>query len=269
MGLMTADTALQTGLYGAASGIANKVDSPYPTYVANAPMASITSPNYQYTAGDKPTYQGLMGGDYDALQKALAQPGQIAAQNAYQTGYNNLNNVMGGRGLYGSTIMGNQMNQGLGREYMNALSVNDANAAAQRYQLQQAGLQNQNAFNQNLYGLGLSQQEALNKFNQTNAQLGMTQAANLWNSGNTEATRKQTYLQGLADYYNNLQNTKIAQNLALAGGGSPYAQTALNTSTQTGLANQTASSNDLAGWLGLAGTIGGGLLSYDWGSLFG
>ena len=144
----------------------------YIGYSSNTPLSSVITPSYQLnmsvntpqwqntglnssvptaqTAGynwsnygrNAPQYQGLMGGDYNRLEQALNIPGAIAATNAYNTGSQALNSAMSGRGLYGSSIMGNQMNQGLNREYMNAMATNAGNAAAQRYGMQQTDLAN-------------------------------------------------------------------------------------------------------------------------------
>ena len=108
----------------------------------NAQTANWKWNNYNVAA---PTYNSLMSGDYEALQQALTTPGQIEAQNAYNQGLTNLNATMSGKGLYGSSMMGNQMNQGLNREYMNALSTNAANAAATRYGMEQQDLTNMSA----------------------------------------------------------------------------------------------------------------------------
>jgi hypothetical protein len=114
----------------------------YGTVGTNAQTADWKWNNYNVAA---PTYNSLMRGDYDALQQALTTPGQIEAQNAYNQGMVNLNAAMSGQGLYGSSMMGNQMNQGLNREYMNALSTNSANAAATRYGMEQQDLTNMSA----------------------------------------------------------------------------------------------------------------------------
>jgi hypothetical protein len=107
-------------------------------------------------------YQGLMEGDFNRLEESLRQPGEIAAQNAFQQGGDYLKNVMGGSGLYGSSVMGNQANNGLNQKYMDTMASNAAQAAAQRYGLQQNDLQ----FGAN-YGLqrgDLSRQNALDQY---------------------------------------------------------------------------------------------------------
>ena len=259
-GLLSAEDAVSQGLGGAAGLIGSYTPSPYPSFVPsqtkapsaqnymnytpNQPMAQITAPNYKLNSA-APTwqgynaqapqvnqnYKGLMGGDYEALQQALAQPGQIQAQNAYNTANRNLNDTMGGRGLYGSSIMSTQANEGLNREYMNALSTNAANAAAQRYGMQATDLQNQNqfgmqqglanqqatlqnqglmaqqslaqnAFGQDTYAKQLAQEQAMNAYGLDATKLGMTQNQNVYQAGVTDAARQQDYNLAALQYQN-------------------------------------------------------------------
>jgi hypothetical protein len=173
-------------------------------YTPTAPMAQVSTPNYDLSAGAyKQTagnYQGLMGQDYDALQKALQTPGQIAAQTAYNQGMLNLNDTMGGRGLYGSSMMQNQANQGLNTVYQNTLASNAANAAAQRYGLQSSDLNNMNQFNlsreQNLNQYGMTREQALNQHNMQGLNAMINQNNNMWNANSTENARKMQYGQG-------------------------------------------------------------------------
>ena len=153
-GLMDASTAAQTGLGIAAQYATSTPTTTYPSYVSSAaqsptqmdyagytpttPMATITAPDYTMNAGAAPEYKGLMGGDYNALQQALYDPAAQAAQTAYQQGSANLANTMGGRGLYGSSIMQTQANNGLEFAYQNQLRNAASNAAAQRYGMQQS-----------------------------------------------------------------------------------------------------------------------------------
>jgi hypothetical protein len=104
----------------------------------------------------------LMGGDYDALQQALMLPGQQAIQQGYDESQVNLKNVMGGRGMYGSSMMGNQMVDA-GQKYQQALAANAAQAAAQRYGMQQQDLQNLNEFNLAQRGMGIGQEQFASK----------------------------------------------------------------------------------------------------------
>lgn len=194
-------------------------------------------PAYQRMAGS-PTYQGLMGGDYAALQAALQTPGEIAARRAYEQGQTNLTNTMGGRGLYGSSIMANQARTALETPYMDTLAANAANAAAQRYNMQASDLQNRNNFGLNIYGQQMSENQNANNaalqnsmarntagldyaklltgVNQQNTQNAMTQqqALNALRSGDTQALNSLLGSQGLAQnaFNQNTYNQQMAEN---------------------------------------------------------
>lgn len=178
-------------------------------YNANAPLQQQASVDYKQTAGAAPTYQGgnydvgqqnaawngysaqayngtaptysgLMQGDYDKLQAALAVGGNQAAQNAYNTGSQNLNNTMSGRGLYGSSIMQQQQTQGLDRELMRAQAANESQAAATRYGMEQNDLTKTADMQMAAYQQKMQEQQAMNAINSNqslaqNAQ-GMQQA---------------------------------------------------------------------------------------------
>lgn len=195
-------------------------------YQATSPINQIQSPNYKMTADDaqkwqnwnaakSPQYASLMSGDYNKLQQALTTPGEIAAKQAYSQGLLDLNATMSGNGLYGSSIMGNQMNQGLNREYMNALSTNAANAVAQRYGLQneqqqalnalrsgdyqtiQGLLANQNlaknTYNQEARAQDLTRESDINKFLSQNFATDVGQQKNIWTANALETANKQAY----------------------------------------------------------------------------
>lgn len=265
-------------------------------YQASAPLQQINAPNYTLSAGNAPTYKGLMGGDYDALQSALMQPGQQAATNAYNTGTQNLTNTMGGRGLYGSSIMGQQQIQGLDREYMNALAANSSNAAAQRYGMQQADLKNQNDFGLNLYAQKLAEQKDLNAYNAQETAGLRDQALNKANVDFTQADSMNQYsnlkYNAQKEYDTNLRNWQNQQNyernfvypqaaaayadaqreqmlnqaLALAGQGAPLATAASNAELQSAqlAAQQAAAQQNYNAqlWGSAAGLLGTGLSSY-------
>lgn len=124
----------------------------------------------------KPVYKGLMGGDYDSLQNSLTVGGRQAAENGYNTGTKNLNDTMSGKGLYGSSIMQQQQQQGLDREYMRALAGNEASAAATRYGMQQAD--NKTAYEGAMQGYGIDTQ-ANTAANNLSGQIRMSTADNV------------------------------------------------------------------------------------------
>lgn len=258
----------------------------YYNYTPNQPMAQVQTPNYQLNAGD---YQGLMGGDYNALQTALQRPGEIAAKTAYDQGQNNLANQMGGRGLYGSSIMANQARNALDTPYQNALTTNAAQAAAQRYGMEATGLQNQNTFN-------LSREQEMNKYNAQMTELQRNQNADVWKANATEADRQMQYGQGkmnwdqsYADQMRTWQNQQAYEKyaydlamqqaqqayqeqlmnkaLAISGQGAPLVNqaqaantAAQNLAAQQQIAQQNADVASQNGWLGALGSLGGGLL---------
>jgi hypothetical protein len=248
----------------------------YTQYRANVPMAQATNPNYSF----------MSGGDYDKLQSNLQQPGEIAANTAYNQGYNNLTNTMGGRGLYGSSIMQNQATNSLDRVLQDTLATNAAKAAATRYGMQQTELSDYNKF--------LSQNYATD----------VTQNKNLWASGAADAERRaaydtaqlnwnKSYQDQLRDWQNKQQAEQFAYNkeasayqnqideammnraLALAGQGAPLSQAGTNynlamqqAQAARDAANQASSAASTGSYLGAAGTVAGGLLGstgfWDW-----
>ena len=259
-GLLGPEDAVKMGLGGAGGLIGSPQAVNYPAYVPsqtqgpsqgnfinytpNQPMAQIQAPNYQLNStkpnwqsftptklGATPSYEGLMGGDYNALQTALQTPGAIAARQAYDQGQTNLTNTMGGRGLYGSSIMSNQARNALEQPYMDALATNAAQAAAQRYQQQAADLQNKNTFGMKVYGqqMGqntaqqglmatqntaqntqatdlykaqLAQEQNRNTYAMDAAKLGMTQNQNVYNASVADAARQQDYSKEALTYQN-------------------------------------------------------------------
>jgi hypothetical protein len=99
------------------------------------------APAFKTYSGQTPSYSGLTGGDYTRLESALRTPGENAARKAYQSAKLDLNEAMGGRGLYGSSIYGRQMTDNLGANYMDSLADNSAQAAAKRYAMEQSDKQ--------------------------------------------------------------------------------------------------------------------------------
>lgn len=263
-------------------------------YTANAPLQQIAAPNYKMTAGNAPSYQGLMGGDYNALQTALTQPGQQQATNAYNAGTQSLNNTMSGRGLYGSSIMQQQQTQGLDREYMNALASNASNAAAQRYGMQQTDLNNQNSFGLDLYGQKLAEQKDINAYAaqetaglrgqaMNTASVGAANADSLNQYNNLKYNADKQYSEQLNNWQNqqnyeqnflypqaktafdqSQQEMLMNRGLALAGQGAPLLTAAQNSSdmqqqiaAQQAAAAQNSNAQLWGAGAGLIGNIAG------------
>lgn len=304
---MTGNQAIELGLDWATQRIQSPANTAYPNYVSSAsispaqadyaaytpatPMYNVKTPDYRFT-GDLPgSYRGLMGQDYDAFQSALQAPGDISARSAYDTGLINLNNMYGGNGLYGSSIMLNQQREGLDRVLQETLAKNALQAAATRYATELEDLKAMNQYNLSRGALDLSREQDYNKFAQNMAQLNMTQAANEWNAGFQESQRKTIYdvakqgydlsqAQRMVDWQNmsayeqyqyalakqafenQMREAGINEALALVGQGSPLSNAALNYAAQ--MANMQAENSRYSdasrvasqtGWLGAAGDM--------------
>ena len=244
----------------------------YVEYNPISPLANVTAPDYK---------NGLFGGDYDALQTALTTPGANAATTAYQQGTNNLTNVMGGRGLYGSSIMQNQQTNALDAVYQKAMADNAANAAAQRYALQQKAAEDENQFYATIYpnqlqaandqykaGLLSTQDKRAYDVNKLTWDKSYQDALTAWE--NAKSYEKYQYdLANRADK-NAWSEQQLNSLLAFAGQGAPLVS-ATNSATSAynnylaaiNASNKAYDSANQAGWLGAAGTIGAGLLKNE------
>jgi len=268
--------------------IANTGYTAYPEYVASqqkaptqtdyveynpiSPLANVTAPDYK---------NGLFGGDYDALQSALTTPGANAATTAYNQGTNNLQTTMGGRGLYGSSIMQNQQTNALDSTYQRAMADNAANAAAQRYAMQQQAAEDQNQFNATIYPNQLQSANDQYKAGLLGTQDKRSYDVNklTWDKSYQDALTNWENAKGYEKYQYDIANRADKQGyneqqlnslLALAGQGAPLVS-ATNQATSAynnylasiNASNQAYKSANQAGWLGAAGTIGAGLLKNE------
>ena len=204
---------------------ADNYASQFPSFVQPSELAQTDIPG---------EYQGLMGSDYDRLEQSLRTPGDIAATNAYDKGSRDLNAYMGNSGMYGSSVMARQANEGINREYMNTEAANAANAAAQRYGLQQNDLQ----FGAQ-YGLqraDLDRQQNLDQWKAHTTNNGLLQDYNnqqfQFNIANAEAARGERNQLAQQKYQHQLQQVNwgnmineqlMNQALALSGHGAPLA----------------------------------------------
>ena len=217
------------------------------------------APTYQKLSDIAPTYQGLLSGDYDALQRALALPGQQKIEDAYTKGLIDLKNTMGGQGLYGSSLMGNQLTNNLIKERMRAEAANEAAAAAQRYGMQQSDLAKAAEVGLNVYGQRMAEQANLNQMAQQNYQNALNQhlqgqqlmaQQNIARNQQAQAGTELGLKQALAgnEYNQNIFNQRLAENQALQNIGSQQAlaQNAQNL-TGTQMALQQALAGNQAG----------------------
>jgi hypothetical protein len=265
--------------------IGNTSYSSYPGYTPSQSTAPTQADYVEYTPintlanVNTPDYKnGLFGGDYDALQSALTTPGANAATTAYNQGTNKLTNTMGGRGLYGSSIMQNQQTNSLDSVYQKAMADNAANAAAQRYTLQQQAAEDENQFNATIYpnqlqaandqykaGLLGTQDKREYDVNKLTYDNSYKNALTEWE--NAKAFEKYQYELAQRADKNAFNEQQVNANLALAGQGAPLVSSA-NSATSAynnylaaiNASNQAYSSANQAGWLGAAGSVGAGLL---------
>jgi hypothetical protein len=159
--------------------------------------------------------QQLMGGDYDALQQALMLPGQQAIQQGYDQSQVNLKNVMGGKGMYGSSVMGNQMVDA-GQKYQQALASNAAQSAATRYGMQQEdnAMMNQFGLAQQQMGIGQEQFESkqLQDLFTGNTQRGLAQQLEAGKFG--LAQDQQMFDQAQASAEHSISQAGVQSNIA-------------------------------------------------------
>lgn len=205
-----------------------QVTNPFAAYGSN-PDIQAAQINLGYNKlGSTPIYQGLMGGDYEALQAALTSPGAAAARSAYEQGVTNLQDIMGGKGLYGSSIMQNQQREALDKVYQQALADNAAKAAAQRYVMEATDLQNRNTFGLDVYGQQMGENTAANqlaleiaKANQGDIQARNNLALQAWQqrvaenlAGNQMELEAQQSNQANQQKLNELLNSVYVQQMA-------------------------------------------------------
>ena len=93
-------------------------------------------PSFNTYAQAAPQYAGFNGGDYDRYELSLRNPGEQAANRAYETAKRDLTDAYSANGMYGSSQFTRQMDNQANRSYMDTLSNNAANAASQRYNFQ-------------------------------------------------------------------------------------------------------------------------------------
>lgn len=92
--------------------------------------------NYQYTAPDpsNSAFKGLLDTDYDQLKKDLQTPGDLQINKTYDKADYRNRDIMGGGGLYGSSIYAGAINENA-RNRADSLASNAANVGATVAQL--------------------------------------------------------------------------------------------------------------------------------------
>ena len=191
---------------------------------------------YEYTEPDpsKNKLGGLMTTDYNKLRKDLQTPGDLQINKTYDTADYNIRDVMGGGGMYGSSIHSNAISNNA-RQRADSLAANAAGAGATTEQLR----------SQNNQWLG-------------NATLDSARMANAWNLSQDQMNK------GLM---NNMIMGDLGNQWTL-GQMDKQGEWGLKQADKTGQwgMNQVNAQNDAnessAMWSGL-GTLAGGLLGSD------
>lgn len=241
-----------------------------PTYAANY-TGQLQGPAAQQTAAfvSNPEYQrvgGLMGGDYDRLEKALQQP----AQNAYAQTLRNMDARFGGSGLYGSTIQ----SQGVAQAGRDVLLPGLSQATAQRYGLQMQDLQNRASQEEQAYKAGLLNAERQQGYAQQAMNTGTANEQAQRDFANRIAQQNFQYENDREAFNRGLMQQQYENALGLATGTLPGYNARLAADTQQSIAygnnqlgQQQLEQQNLAGWLGAGGTLLGSALGSDgfWG----
>ena len=256
----TAQDAMGTGL-GMANYAAQSLagmQSPYPGMAQHqGPVTMSYSPMVTPNAYQGIDYQTLTGGDYNALQNALYQQGATAVDEQYKRGQADIANSMGGRGLYGSTMMGSQM-QDLTEQSANTKAQLAAQAAAKRYemQMQEQALLNRMAQDSAQFGwkAGYSNADLINQYNQNKLNWDYQQANLPVQFANQEADRAFGYNLDRENYARGLLSDMFNRGINLAGGSSGSVNSAAQIAAQN---EQAARNRESQMWSG----IGSGLLS--------
>ena len=239
----------------------------YPDFVNNPDLGQSYMPGKDY--------KGLMNGDYGRLEEALGASGRIAADDAYNAGNRNLNAFMGNSGMYGSSVMAQQANEGLNREYMNAQAANAAQATASRYGMEQ----NDRQFGAN-YGLQYADLARMNNLDQWKAgvtnqsnrrdydtnkfQFGFKNSEMGRGERNALARDQNSYALQKEQWHQQIQEQLMNQSLNLARGGAPLTTASMNYQNQQNLID--SRENDAMWGLGLnavGGFFGAGSGGWD------
>jgi hypothetical protein len=93
-----------------------------------------------------PTFQGLSGGDYDRLEQNIVTSRLAPLQAAYGQQSSKLDSDLARRGIYSSGAATQAQND-LTSSFLPQINAASAEAAAQRYGLQNSELTNRNQFN--------------------------------------------------------------------------------------------------------------------------
>ena len=144
-------------------------------------------------SGQAPTYKRLSDSDYRDLENSLRTSGEISAKEAFNAGQKNLDSTMSNNGMYGSSLMANQANDQLYKNFMNTMATNSANATANRIGMQQQDNQYQAGLDKDVWNTRVNEWQNLNQMNnqeniaRNNALFSQNQNFNNYNLSNAQA----------------------------------------------------------------------------------
>ena len=234
------------------------------------------APTFQTYGTAAPTYTGLSDGAYGRLEQSLANPGLIAARNAYKQNTIDATAAAGGKGTYGSSPYTQQLTNQIGKNYADTVATNAANAASTRYGMQQKDLQfgtqtaldawksklaeNMASNNQayNAWNAGLQQNNLMNQLGQQDAQYGanFNYSKNLYDANFQNQLKQALWNAQLGQAQWNSDQTNQVYNRAMNWGqNTDELNDSLKAQTISKMANQSS-----GGSLGGIGSLAGGLL---------
>ncbi|WP_321404483.1 hypothetical protein [Maridesulfovibrio sp.] len=262
----TAQNVVNSALNKAQSTLNGMKTPAYPTYTGDQKQGPTQMNYYQQTQA--PQYQTtgpLMGGDYDALQKAYEQP----AYDAYGKAIVNTQNVFGNNGMYGS-VGNNLMSDAMGYN-QRALNTGLSDAVAQRYKMQQTDMDRMRQENENVAKFGLMNAQRQDDFNKGKLAWDYGQAENQrnWTNGQIDSKFAYDLAQKNWDMTGEQRIFDNSANLAAGAGSSANAQMQAQANQYAADRNydavrNTNSTNSSNGWLGAAGAGLGAVAGSDW-----
>ena len=196
-GTSTAPSSAQNSALGAATKTLGNLGSKQysmPDYYGSQLKAPAQTDYYQTQSltpmekVDIPSYLSFQGNDFQSWEDAIKNAAQSDINAQMQRTQGNMQNVLGGGGLYGSSIQADQMTN-LGDAWARALGNASASAKTSRMQMEQDALNAQNQWNLNRAGLGMDQNKAF------------------WQANAAEQSRMDQYNQGQMNW-----NQQQAQN---------------------------------------------------------
>jgi hypothetical protein len=213
---------------------------------------------------DMPSYLSFQGNDFQSWEDAIRNAAQSDINAQMGRTQTNMQSVLGGGGLYGSSIQGDQM-VNLGDAWARALGTSAADAKTQRMQMEQDALNAQNQWNLNRANLGMDQnksiwqadaaeQARMDQYNQGGMNWAQQQAQSKIDFKNQKKAGQYNADIAASEWKRMLDDAIFNKTMALATGSMPGASAQLNyKATQ----DATESAENSSMWEGIGGILGG------------